>query len=260
MSRTVPHLYSNSIDVAGSLKTAGAAGSVVNLVGDASASLRSVIGDVSLAAGVGKSVLPLSQIDMGGRDILGLAATPPTGSSAACKDYVDATAQGMSVKDPVQSASAPGDQVVLDASTFSANVLTATGNGALTLDGEAVSTVTHLNRVLIKDLTATQHSGIYDVTATGSSSTPWSLTRSADAQTDAELHGAYCIVINGVTQKSTGWIMTTALPIVVDTTPLAWVLFSSPRQIQAGDGLVAVVNKLQVLPDGATINVAATGT
>ena len=256
MSRTFPRLYCDSVEAKGSVKFTGGIGSVVSMVGDTSARLESTNGDVFLKAGPSCLIFSASKLDMKGNNIHGLPTLPETGSSAVSKDYVDAAVQGIPVKTSVALASVASDQTMLDAATMTAGVLTSMSNVALTLDGVAA---VQLSRVLIKDLKELQRAGIFVVTATGSASAPWVLTRADDANTGSEILGAYTIVSTGVTLSSTCWLMTTPLPITLDTTPLRWVLFSSTRQIIAGNGLGVNGNDFIVKPDGDTLTVQPAG-
>lgn len=102
--------------------------------------------------------------------------------------------------------------------------LTATGNGALTVDG--IATVAGY-RILVKDEANTAHNGIYFVTNAGGVSTPYVLTRTHDfdaAYTDGNSQlaisegGCVCVGAAGVTNGRTIWTFyTAATNIVVGT-------------------------------------------
>ncbi len=112
----------------------------------------------------------------------------------------------------------------LPANTFLANVLTAAGNGALTVDGVATA---NGNRILVKDESTAANNGIYAVTDAGSAGTPYILTRSLDADTSAEVNnGMYTYVGEGSTNATRAYVLATADPITLNTTALAFILYS----------------------------------
>src|SRR6056300_1213706 len=86
-------------------------------------------------------------------------ATPTANSDAASKAYVDSistgSAAGLDFKESVVAASAANF-----AASYAANVLTASANGAISIDGVSLA----LNdRVLLKDQTTASDNGIYYV-------------------------------------------------------------------------------------------------
>jgi len=82
--------------------------------------------------------------------------------------------------------------------------LTATANGALSVDGVAVSVG---DRILVKDEAGQQNNGIYDVTVAGSGSAAWSLTRSTDFNQGFEVNvGDIVPILLGSTLANTFWI------------------------------------------------------
>jgi hypothetical protein len=98
--------------------------------------------------------------------------------------------------------------------------LTATANGALSIDSVAVSAA---DRVLIKNQVAGADNGIYTVTQTGSGGTPFILTRAIDFDTAAEaLNGLQIPVTAGTTNTGKTFVHTTTPPITIDTTALVF--------------------------------------
>jgi hypothetical protein len=169
--------------------------------------------------------------------------TDPTNpQDAATKAYVDATAQGLDVKASVRVATAGA----LPAHTRNVNVLTASANGALTVDGVAVAVN---DRVLVKDESSgtSLENGIYYVTQTGDGTHPWILTRATDADTSAKVtSGLFTFVEQGTVNPSSGWVLTTANPITLNTTALTFAQFSGAGQITAGAGLTKTGNQIDV--------------
>lgn len=142
----------------------------------------------------------------------------------ATKEYVDATKQGLDVKDSVRVAT-------------TANI---TLSGLQTIDGV---TVVAGDRVLVKNQTTASQNGIY-VAAAGA----WSRATDADASADVTA-GMYAFVSEGTTQADSGWVLTTNDAITLGTTALNFTQFSGAGQITAGDGLTK---------NGNTLNVAGT--
>lgn len=170
--------------------------------------------------------------------------TDPTNpQDAATKAYVDAARAGLDVKASVRVATA----AALPAHGRVGNVLTASGNGALTVDAV---TVNNGDRVLVKDEGAGSHleNGLYDVTDKGSAGTPCILTRSSDADSNAEVtSGMFTFVAEGTANDNAGFVLQTADPIVVNTTALAFVQFSNAGTITAGTGATKTGNTIDVI-------------
>ena len=203
-------------------------------------------------------------IAMGTNKITGLG-DPSADTDAANKGYVDSVAQGLDVKASVRVATT----TVLDAFTSTAtNVLTADEAAALIIDGVTLSVG---DRVLVKNqlTTTAKYNGIYDVTATGSVSQQWVLTRSADANTSAEVTaGMFTFVEQGTTNDNSGWVLTTNNPIVLNTTALVFAQFSGAGTYTASNGVLLTGSNftfapltnggLQTASGGASIKLATT--
>jgi len=155
-------------------------------------------------------------------------ADPVSAQDAATKAYVDATKQGLDVKDSVRVAT-------------TANI---TLSGTQTIDGVALAAG---NRVLVKNQTTANQNGIYDVVSGGS----W--TRSADANVSSEVtSGMFVFVEEGTTNADSGWVLTTDGTITLGTTALAFTQFSGAGQITAGAGLTKTGNTFDVGTASAT--------
>jgi hypothetical protein len=168
---------------------------------------------------------PTGDVPFGGFKITGLA-DPVGDQDAATKIYVDQVAQGLDVKASVKAAT-------------TANI---TLSGAQTIDG--VSIVAG-DRVLVKSQTAQADNGIYVA-----SNTSWS--RSADANTFAELVSAYTFVEEGTTYADTGWVCTVNAGGTLGTTPITWSQFSGAGTYQAGTGLTLTGNTFSITNTGVT--------
>jgi phage-related tail fiber protein len=152
---------------------------------------------------------------------------PTSPQDAATKAYVDATKQGLDIKDSVRVAT-------------TANI---TLSGAQTIDG---ITLVAGDRVLVKNQTTASDNGIY-VVATGA----WG--RSEDANTSAEVTaGMFTFVEEGTTNADSGWVLTTNQPITLGTTALSFTQFSGAGQVDAGNGLTKTGNTINVVTASAT--------
>lgn len=142
----------------------------------------------------------------------------------------------------------------LPANTRVSNVLTANANGALAAQDSVTLIVG--DRLLVKDEVTGANRGIYTVTAVGSGGAPWSLTRATDSDTSAEVTTGLTVVVEeGTANGGKPFILTTANPITINTTALAFSVLASAT---AGNGLTGT-GSLAVLANGATIDVSASG-
>jgi phage-related tail fiber protein len=163
---------------------------------------------------------PTSSVSLNNQKITGLA-TPTNDTDAANKGYVDATRQGLDIKESVRVAT-------------TANI---TLSAPQTIDG--VSLVAG-DRVLVKDQTTANANGIY-IVASGA----W--TRANDFDTSAKVTaGAFTFVEQGTVNGDSGWVLTTDNPITLGTTGLAFAQFSGAGQIDAGAGLTKSGNTINV--------------
>lgn len=132
------------------------------------------------------------------------AGTPTDNTDLATKAYVDAVAVGL--RQPKASCRV----------ATTANLVAL--SGLLTVDGV---TLVAGDRVLVKNQSTGSQNGIY-VVAAGA----WS--RAPDADTDPEVtSGMFTFVDEGSANADTGWVLSTANPIVVGTTSLLFVKFTS---------------------------------
>jgi hypothetical protein len=147
---------------------------------------------------------------------------PTNPQDAATKSYVDATKQGLDVKDSVRVAT-------------TANI---TLSAPQVIDG--VSVIAN-DRVLVKNQTNASQNGIY-VVASGA----W--TRSADADSNLDVtSGMFTFVEEGTTNADSGWVLTTNNPIDLGNTALTFTQFSGAGQVEAGAGMTKTGNTLNVI-------------
>lgn len=175
--------------------------------------------------------------------------TPVSDADAANKQYVDSVASGLDVKASVRLATAAALPTVTAAGSGVGKTLTATANGALSVDSVAVATG---NRILVKNQSSGADNGIYVVTAAGSAGTPFVLTRATDADQNAEVTaGMFMFVSEGSTNADSGWVLVTDDPITVDTTALSFSQFSSTVAYTFDQGLSNTAGSIKVEVDTA---------
>lgn len=163
---------------------------------------------------------PTASVNLNSQKITGLA-NPTDDQDAATKVYVDMAVQGLDPKASVRAAT-------------TANV--ASLSGELTIDGVALAAG---DRVLVKNQSSAENNGIY-VVAAGA----WS--RSADANTWAELVSAYLFVEEGTVNAEIGFLCTVDAGGTLGTTSVTFVQFNGAGQVLAGAGLTKTGNQLDV--------------
>ena len=185
---------------------------------------------------------PTASVSLNNQTITNLA-DPSNAQDAATKAYVDATKQGLDVKDSVRVAT-------------TGNI---TLSGTQTIDGISLSAG---DRVLVKDQSTGSENGIYDVVSGGS----W--TRSADANASAEVtSGMFTFVEEGTSNADGGFVLTTDGTITLGTTSLSFTQFSGAGSVTAGAGLtktgttldVETANSGRIVVNANNIDLATTG-
>ena len=225
-----------------SLGTGGvaASGAVTMTQGTASTSTGS--GTLVVTGGVGVSgTVHATQTNTGNIQVAGntLSSTnadgdivlSPNGSGlvkiganeVATRSYVDASIQGLDVKQSVKVATV-------------ANRTLSELEAGQAVDGY---TLVEGDRILIKEQSTASENGIYTVNSSGAP------TRAADANTSSEVTaGLFVFVEQGSTLADTGWVLSTDGTITLGTTGLSFVQFSSAGQVTAGDGITRTGNVL----------------
>ncbi len=176
-----------------------------------------------------------------------------TSDSLANKAYVDSVANGLDVKASVKVATA----AALAACTYhnGNGTLTADANGALTVDGVALSVN---DRVLVKDQASAPQNGFYKVTATGGAGAAFVLTRTPDADAASELTaGAFTFVEEGTANADNGYVLSTNGTVSLGTTNITFEQFSGAGQISAGNGLTKTGNTIDAVGTADKITVSA---
>ena len=166
---------------------------------------------------------PTGSVSLNSQTITNVA-DPVNAQDAATKGFVEATAQGLDVKDSCVAAT-----------TGNITISTALNNGD-TLDGVTLSTN---DRVLVKDQSTASQNGIYIV---GSSP-----ARADDLAAGADAAGMFTFVEQGTVNADNGFVCTSNKgSAVVGTNNLTYAQFSGAGQITAGDGLDKSGNTLSV--------------
>ena len=166
---------------------------------------------------------PTGSVSLNSQTITNVA-DPVNAQDAATKGFVEATSQGLDVKDSCVAAT-----------TANITISTALNNGD-TLDGVTLSTN---DRVLVKDQSTASQNGIYIV---GSSP-----ARASDLAAGADAAGMFTFVEQGTVNADNGFVCTSNKgSAVVGTNNLTFAQFSGAGQITAGDGLDKSGNTLSV--------------
>ena len=166
---------------------------------------------------------PTASVSLNSQTITNLA-DPVNTQDAATKGFVEATSQGLDVKDSVKVAT-----------TANITISTALNSGD-SIDGV---TLADNDRVLVKDQSTPSQNGIYIV---GSSP-----ARSSDLAAGADAAGMFTFVEQGTVNADNGFVCTSNKgSAVVGTNSLTFAQFSGAGQVTAGDGLDKSGNTLAV--------------
>ena len=166
---------------------------------------------------------PTGSVSMNSQTITNLA-DPVNTQDAATRGFVEATSQGLDVKDSCVAAT-----------TGNITIATALNNGD-TLDGVTLSTN---DRVLVKDQSTASENGIYVV---GSSP-----ARAADLAAGSDAAGMFTFIEQGTVNADNGFVCTSNKgSAVTGTNNLTFAQFSGAGQITASDGLSKSGNTLSV--------------
>jgi hypothetical protein len=179
---------------------------------------------------------------------LTLSAAPTADLQAATKAYVDNLATGIKVKEPVVAATVDNLAGTYDNGTAGLGAtLTKASNGAIgTIDSQAVTVGA---RILLRAQTDAKENGIYTVTAVGSGSAPWVVTRATDADNSpsAELTGGtFCLVTGGATFTNAGFVVTNSGTVVIGTDNITYEQFSASQTVTAGIGIVKTGSEIAI--------------
>jgi hypothetical protein len=179
-----------------------------------------------------------------------------TSDSLATKEYVDATSQGLDVKNSVRLATTveltneDASPPTYDNGTAGLGATLTFVSTITTIDG--VSGLQNGDRILIKNQTAQATNGIYVRT----SGTVY--TRAVDADTADDITGGtFVFVEQGTANADNGYVFTHEGTPTVGTTALTVGQFSGAGQITAGAALSKTGNQLDVEVDNSSIEITA---
>jgi hypothetical protein len=172
-----------------------------------------------------------------------LTTAPTSGNDVVNKTYVDslstASSAGLDFKESVRVATTESLSI-----TYSAGVLTATSNGALTVDGVSVTAGASealSMRVLVKDQANSADNGIYYCSQTGDASNPFTLTRATDADSNGDINtGCFVFVEDGTANQNKAFVLQAnndGTSPELGTDDLNFIQFSGAGQITAGSAL-----------------------
>ena len=186
-----------------------------------------------------------ANLDANSNKIINLAE-PTNPQDAATKNYVDAVAQGLHIHEAAHAATTANLSGTYDNGTSGVGATLTLGSALTVLDGHTLNTG---DRILVKNQTNTFENGIYVYT----SSTV--LTRAADFNTAAEIHGGdFVFVENGTTYNSTGWVNENEVT-TVGTDAVVFLQFSGVGTFTAGNGLTLSGTEFNVgAGTGITVN------
>lgn len=167
------------------------------------------------------------------------------------KAYVDSVANGLDVKASVRVATTAN---LAGTYNNSAGTITASSNGAISIDGVSLTTN---DRVLVKDQSTATQNGFYKVTTVGSGGSAFVLTRTPDADEASEVTGgAFTFVEEGTANADNGYVATHNGTPTLGTTNITFEQFSGAGQIAAGAGLTKTGNTIDVQVDDSSIEIS----
>ena len=200
------------------------------------------------------------KLDLAGGTLTGpltLSGAPTSDLHAATKLYVDGLAAGINFHQPVVAATSGNLAGVYNNGTNGVGAtLTKASNGSIgTIDGASVSVG---NRILLRAQTDAKENGVYVITAVGSGSAPWVITRAADADNNpsGELAtGDFTFVTSGSTNGSKGFILSTTGTITIGTTEINYAQFNASEAITAGTNIEKSGSTISVVSNPTFANV-----
>ena len=153
-------------------------------------------------------------------DTMATASATNLATALSIKNYVDTIATGFQFVNPVNAASTANFTSTYANGTAGVGAtLTATSNGAFTLDGQAGVLN---NRYLMKDQSTTFQNGIYTLTVVGDGSTAAVLTRSTDYNQPSEIEpGDLVPILAGTVNANSIWLQT-ATVTTIGTDPITF--------------------------------------
>lgn len=192
--------------------------------------------------------------------------TPVNGTDAVTKNYADTISAGINWHVAVELATAaalPNSPTYDNGTSGVGATLTAGSNARLLVDGTNATTG---DRILVKNQVDATQNGLYVVTAQGSASAVYVLTRASDQDgfNDDVVRGDAVYTASGATNINQGFILYslgtgTNSKHIIGTDNLNWSQFTGAANIIAGTGITKSGNTLSIGQDvgtGATVTFA----
>lgn len=199
------------------------------LYGDANSQIQGVdptgfdVGNPLVSTGVGTPPNYSANPVVDSITIQNLPGNPQDGANKA---YVDSVATGITFVDSTLLATTAALTATYNNGIAGVGA-TLTNNGVqapLDIDGQ---TVVLGDRILVKNQTAQEENGVYEVTDVGTIATNWELTRTTDFDQPAEIiAGSIVSVLQGATNAETFWAQTQNIT-TIGTDPLIFIPFNS---------------------------------
>lgn len=195
-------------------------------------------------------------LDMGGNRIKNVPDSPVALTDAVNANYVQNAINARDPKDSVRLSTAGTDLIAAGWTPAGSGVgktLTSPTNATTNNNFDSVAAVVN-NRILVEGCAGANafNNGIYVLTQAATGAVPAILTRSTDADQNADVtQGMFTFQEEGTLYNRYGWQLITADPIVVDTTLLTFATVAAADSITAGAGLKRTVNVLDVELDTA---------
>lgn len=213
---------------------------------------------------------PTASVSFSGQILTNLA-DPVGATDGATRQFVlaqvSSAVQGLQLKPTAQVATAAAlpANTYLNGSSGVGATLTATANGALTVDTSYA--VVAGDYVLVKNEVASANNGLYVVTQAGNASALYILTRHMDMDQSTEFGGAAIPVANnGAANKNSFWVCNVANSITVGTTAVALTQIAAPTSLAGtssillSGGLISAIVTTGLVVTGAGIGVDYTVT
>lgn len=233
-------------------------GSTVAEATEAALGTIKLAGDIKAGTGAAPQVTNLHLAgDTAVNHKLTTVTDPTAAQDAATKKYVDGKLNGLSWKERVDLATFAALPAYTQSGSEATGQLEANANGALTVDGVAV---TIGMRIFVTLGAVEKDNGIYEVIKAGGAGEKWRLLRAVDANTGALLENATAFTHSGTELADHEFTVSNSGAIVADTTAIKVIEYQSGTTVK-GDGkyTTRTANVIELKPDTGIPAVPAEG-